>query len=338
MGKAWEEAQKPKIDASQVAPEEVSPSEAAAEIKSMEQDMLQEHQVLSKARIVTARYKVYSAVILLVWVIFYLNYYPSFSNANVAVHSSYDQTRQEIQSLTDKKAQYTADEQTRQEIEKEESTIKQCVNKEDITACFALPEWMTHYQDIQQQLSALNAKAQTGVLTDLELRKQTAMTSCVNSRNFSNCETLSKWMKGMDVPLSYLLTNSLFTERMPVDEMKVLININEYLIRNGISEGSNVINGEIASITIWDPKLVDATNPYFFQVPIDYTIDFAKIDELISFVRNVEKRLIVAPDDRILFKIQEIGYDIIAANQIQSTKISMIAYYYYNPSLSNVAR
>ncbi len=140
-------------------------------------------------------------------------------------------------------------------------------------------------------------------------------------------------MKGMNIPLSYLLTNSLYNAKMPVDEKKVLKNINEYLVRNGISEGSTIINGDISSIIIGDPKLIYENNPYFFEVPIDYTIEFTKITDLISFVHNVEKKLINIPEDRILYKIQEVGYDIIAANKIQSTDISMVAYYYYNPEL-----
>jgi hypothetical protein len=37
------------------------------------------------------------------------------------------------------------------------------------------------------------------------------------------------------VPLSYLQTNSLYNEKMPVDEKRVLKNLNEYLIKQDIS-------------------------------------------------------------------------------------------------------
>ncbi len=92
--------------------------------------------------------------------IFYFNYYPSFYRANVGVHSSYQQAIEEIQNLEQKKSQYTLDNQLRLEILREEPNIKQCLNNEDLSVCFSLPEWMTKYQAMQQQLSGLNAKFQ----------------------------------------------------------------------------------------------------------------------------------------------------------------------------------
>jgi hypothetical protein len=57
---------------------------------------------------------------------------------------------------------------------------------------------------------------------------------------------------------------------------------------------------------------------------------------LISFVHNVEKTLITIPSDRILYKIQEVGYDIVASSEPQTTEISMIAYYYHDPRFQEV--
>jgi negative regulator of genetic competence, sporulation and motility len=73
-----------------------------------------------------------------------------------------------------------------------------------------------------------------------------------------------------------------------------------------------------------------------FAVPITLSIEFEKINDLISFVHNVEKRLITIPQDRILYKIQEVGYDIVASSKPQTTEISMIAYYYHDPRFQDM--
>lgn len=186
---------------------------------------------------------------------------------------------------------------------------------------------------LQAQLSGFRLQIASGALGEEEQATQEALESCIESHDLNSCETLPTWMKGLKIPLSYLLTHSLYNAKMPIDEKKVLKNINEYLVRDGVSQGATHINGDISSIVIGDPKLVDGSNPYFYQVPIDYTIEFENIRDLVDFVYNVEKKLISIPGDRILYKIQEIGYDILSADTIQSTHISMLAYYYYNPDL-----
>jgi hypothetical protein len=39
----------------------------------------------------------------------------------------------------------------------------------------------------------------------------------------------------LSIPLSYLQTSSLWNEKMPVDEKRVLRNLNEYLIKQDIT-------------------------------------------------------------------------------------------------------
>jgi hypothetical protein len=51
---------------------------------------------------------------------------------------------------------------------------------------------------------------------------------------------------------------------------------------------------------------------------------------LTDFLHNVEKKLIDNSEDRILYKIQTVSYDIVTNDEPQVTDISMIAYYYHD--------
>jgi hypothetical protein len=63
---------------------------------------------------------------------------------------------------------------------------------------------------------------------------------------------------------------------------------------------------------------------------VDVQIEFETIDDLIGFLYNVEKKLIDKSEDRILYKIQTVSYDIVTNDEPQVTDISMMAYYYHD--------
>lgn len=65
-------------------------------------------------------------------------------------------------------------------------------------------------------------------------------------------------------------------------------------------------------------------------------IQFPNVDNLRGFVHNVERKLVPDSANRILYKIQEISYDIIASQEPQTTNISMIAYYYHDPKFEDL--
>jgi hypothetical protein len=198
------------------------------------------------------------------------------------------------------------------------------------------------YQQTQatlQQLVEDKAAAQRNkaYLEEIEA-SQSLLESCLNEENPATCASLpetwnitykGKTVKDFSVPLSYLQLNSLYATKMPVDEKKVLRNLNEYLIRDGGGQGMNVKNGDIESITIGDPTSVGESK-VFFSVPLELSITFDRVGDLISFIRNVEKKLITTSEDRILYKVQEVGYDIVTSDRPQTTTISMIAYYYHD--------
>ncbi|MDR0860324.1 MAG: hypothetical protein LBO09_05110 [Candidatus Peribacteria bacterium] len=251
-----------------------------------------EEAIVSETRVVTAKYKVFSAILLVVGVCIFMSRGPDIKSKYDATNTVYDSTKQEVANKKIKKAGYEQDKKNLEKIEANQTTIETCLNLEDTTACTSLPdEWNVEYK--------------------------------------------GKIIKDFSIPLSYLQLHSLFTEKMPVDEQKVLRNLNEYLIRDGVAQGIPVKNGDIKSINISDPTPVEGS-AVLFEVPLSLSIEFDRVEDLISFVHNVEKKLISVPNDRILYKIQEVGYDIISSDKAQTTAISMIAYYYHDPRFEEV--
>ena len=66
------------------------------------------------------------------------------------------------------------------------------------------------------------------------------------------------------------------------------------------------------------------------MVTVDVEIEFSTVNDLTDFLHNVEKKLIQNSEDRILYKIQAVSYDIVTNDEPQITDISMIAYYYHD--------
>ena len=205
------------------------------------------------------------------------------------------------------------------------------------------------YNQVNSQLASLRndiRKAEDDMkylweITDNEQNLKT----CLNEKKKEVCLKLPEtWMIGegkgrkydFSVPLSYLQLHSLYNKKMPVDEKKVLKNLNEYLIKQDIDWGSKTKVWDILSISIWDPNPVNNWDTHFFEVSVDVTIEFTTISDLTWFLYNVEKKLVDKWEDRILYKIQSVSYDIISSNEPQVTDISMLAYYYHDERFENL--
>lgn len=166
---------------------------------------------------------------------------------------------------------------------------------------------------------------------------------CLNSLDRTKCNSLPENWKVWDeskydfsIPLSYLQTNSLYNPKMPVDEKKVLRNLNEYLIKQDIEWNSRTRVWDILKISIWDPESIENSGEHFFEVPVDVSIKFTTIWDLTGFLYNVEKKMIDNSDDRILYKIQSVSYDIVSNDEPQITDIQMLAYYYHDERFENI--
>lgn len=176
------------------------------------------------------------------------------------------------------------------------------------------------YQTLQQDEDFMNEI----------LDNQETLMQCLNEEDESACENLPEaWQNDYAIPVSFSQITSLHSPRMIINEKKILKNLNEYLIHAWFNTGVDTKNGVINSIHIGEP---DAENvEHIYTVPITFTIEFDTMDNLVSFVHNVERKLIETPLDRILYKIQSINYDIIESSEKQTSEIEMLAYYYYNP-------
>ena len=113
---------------------------------------------------------------------------------------------------------------------------------------------------------------------------------------------------------------------MIVNEKLILANINEYLIRNiqnwDFTKNKNWV---IDRISIWDPAKYDSN---LYSVPVRLNISFENKDYLLSFISNVERKILVNQDYRILYKIDQVSYDVVDYNDKQNVDIVLIAYYY----------
>lgn len=201
------------------------------------------------------------------------------------------------------------------------------------------------YQQVNNQLSSIkndirNANADVSYLCDGTtgvIKNENALRKCLNEGN--NCSSLPISWKiwtwedakyDWSIPLSYLQIHSLYNKKMPVDEKRVLKNLNEYLVKQDISWADKRKVWEILRISIWDPKEMRQWDEHFFNVTVDVQIEFDTVWDLTGFLHNVEKKLIENGEDRILYKIQSVSYDIVTNNEPQITDISMMAYYYHD--------
>ena len=176
------------------------------------------------------------------------------------------------------------------------------------------------------------------------IENEGVLKDCLNGQSDEECQALpedwkqvtEEWIDyNYSVPLSYLQLHSLYNLKMPVDEKKVLKNLNEYLIKEDISWNSRTRVWDILRISIWNPTPVGGSE-HFFSVPVSVSIEFTEIKDLIWFLYNVEKKLIDNRWDRILYKIQTVSYDIISNDEPQITEIGMLAYYYHDERFENM--
>ena len=249
-----------------------------------------EDMQISRIRVVTAKYKVYIVLLLIFICILLVNYIPRENDAMKSNKASFDQVNSKLNNL--------------------ERDIKIANNDMDYLC---------------------NDK--NGIVSNNDTLKK-----CLNTKN--NCSDLPKewkiwtWNNLEDydtkVPLSYLQTNSLYNKKMPVDEKKVLKNLNEYLIKEDISWENRKKVWDILRIEIWDPKPVEWWKDHFFKVSVDVEIKFDTVGDLTGFLYNVEKKLIENHEDRILYKIQSVSYDVVSNDEPQVTDISMLGYYYHD--------
>ncbi len=190
-----------------------------------------------------------------------------------------------------------------------------------------------NYKNSKQTLESLRTEVnnysikQRELQIDIDLSQkienwEEKILECINDEKW--CEQLDPQIKkNFSEAVSYLQANSLSSIKMSVDEKMILKNINEYLTKKDFNWVSK--NWEINKISIWDPTEFKSN---LYYVTVYSNITFKNKDWLLSFINNIEKKINPQKDLRILYKIDEISYDLMAYQEEQNVDIYLKAFYY----------
>lgn len=202
-------------------------------------------------------------------------------------------------------------------------------------ANFVIPSWdklesqKTSLSEISKNVNSFEStkkelEKDKKLIGDINLSKD-KIAMCLNEHKF--CPEIAENLRNeFSIVRSYLQIWDLSSKKMIVNEKFILANINEYLIRN-MQNGdlTKNRNWQIDGISIWDPTKYDGN---LYYVPVRLNVSFENKDYLLDFISNVEKKILVDQDYRILYKIDQVSYDIVDYNDKQNVDIVLIAYYY----------
>lgn len=151
--------------------------------------------------------------------------------------------------------------------------------------------------------------------------------TCINKQ--SSCDQLPNAITtNLDAVRAYLQLGNLQRSKMEVDESKILKNINEFITQKNILDTQRDYNGIVSSITIDNPE--DLENN-IMKVPVELTITFNSKQDLLTFLSNIENYVFAEWDDlssSVLFRIEELKYDIVNYKESQDVQVSLSAYAY----------
>jgi hypothetical protein len=116
---------------------------------------------------------------------------------------------------------------------------------------------------------------------------------------------------------SFLLLSDLHDSKMEVNEKTLLKNINEYLLGKSVSSVQNISLGK--------PELVLGN---LYSLPIQLRVEFSDKDKLFAFIDRVDKQIPNTEAVRVLYKLDEVSYDIMHYNEVQTVDLSLNAFYY----------
>lgn len=152
---------------------------------------------------------------------------------------------------------------------------------------------------------------------------------CLNQE--TGCESLpEEIINNKESVKGYIQIGDLQKMKMNINESKILKSINEFMTRSSNSlPNERKYNGNVTDINIGDNE---SLNNNIIQVPIHLTITFNTQDNLIDFLNNLENRVFYDQVDglnnSILYKIQEIKYDIVNYRDTQDVEVLLYAYAY----------
>lgn len=153
--------------------------------------------------------------------------------------------------------------------------------------------------------------------------KENTIISCVNYKIW--CSEIPEEIRdNFWFARSYLNLNNLYDPKMEINEKIILANINEYLLKDLNQKNSSRI-GKVTTISLGDPEVVVSQ---LYSIPIKLEASFENKNKLLTFIENVDKNVLENKTYRILYKIDEINYNIMNYNEEQTVSIKMNAFYY----------
>ena len=168
----------------------------------------------------------------------------------------------------------------------------------------------------------------TEFIKKIEENKSEVIT-CINQE--TGCATLPEDIKtNMEAVKDYIQIGDLQKSKMDIDESKILKSINEFITKSSSSlANERKYNGNVTDISIGENEVLSNN---ITQVPINLTITFNTQDNLIDFLNNLENKVfydqIDGLNNSILYKIQEIKYDIVNYKDSQDVEVLLYAYAY----------
>jgi hypothetical protein len=169
-------------------------------------------------------------------------------------------------------------------------------------------------------------KQEQNLFKEITNNKSTLIT-CINKQ--SSCDQLPNAITtNLDAVRAYLQLGNLQRSKMEVDESKILKNINEFITQKNILDTKRDYNGIVSSITIDNPENLENN---IMKVPVELTITFNSKQDLLTFLSNIENYVFAEWDDlssSVLFRIEELKYDIVNYKESQDVQVSLSAYAY----------
>lgn len=153
---------------------------------------------------------------------------------------------------------------------------------------------------------------------------ESTIIQCINKQE--NCDILPEDIKNQTDKINkFFEINNLSDSKMDINEKLILSNLNEFLIREDpLSIDDLRTNWTINTILIWDEEKFDED---FYFTPLELNITFENKDGLLSFIDNIENKISEEANNRILYQISEINYDIINNEEAQDVSFLINIFY-----------
>jgi hypothetical protein len=170
-------------------------------------------------------------------------------------------------------------------------------------------------------------KTKTNLLKKIEENKEIIIT-CINLQD--KCDQLPEDItSNIDTVKAYIQIGNLKRDKMDINESKILKSINEFMTKSDILSLDRKYNGTVTNILIDKTKILDNN---IVKVPVSLTVTFNSKENLISFISNIEKNIFYTQNnglnDSILYRIEELKYDIVNYKETQDVEITLSAYAY----------